>query len=196
MVFNSNRIKPHSQNTPIVIVGVFFVVAFAFGLFWLNTQSVSDNKDYIFLFSVFIAGIGWVVNIYYSTKHQRAQHTINTLLSHARDPSYHSYFKKFNEKYGNDKVIPLNEIKEDIEMTEGATYLLNEYEFMAAAIKSKDLDYSLMKNTKRGQICTLYRRCELYIKDVRGDSVSHVSSSKIYEHLKDLYEDWSEEDKK
>ncbi len=195
MVFKNKRIKPYFQNTPIVIVGVFFVAAFVFGLLWLNNQTISDNKDYMLLFSAFTAGIGWVVNIYYTTKHQKSQHTINTLLSHARDPSYHDYFKKFNEKYGKDEVIELKDIKEDPEMNEGAIYLLNEYEFMAAAIKSKDLDYSLMKETKRYQVCTLYRRCEPFIKDVRGDSVKKISSSKIYEHLKDLYEDWSEEDK-
>ena len=195
MAFNPKRIRPYFQNTPIVIVGVFFVIAFVLGLWWLNKQPISDNKDYIFLFSVFIAGIGWIVNIYYATKHQRAQHTINTLLSHARDPSYHKYFKEFNKTYGDDRIIELKEIQSNSEMKEGAIYLLNEYEFMAAAIKSKDLDYSLMKNTKRKQVCTLYRRCEPFIKNVRGDTVNKVSTSKIYEHLKGLYEDWSEEDK-
>ena len=71
MASKNIRIKPYFQNTPIVIVGVFFVMTFIYGLLWLNNQQTSDNKDYILLFSVFAAGIGWVVNIYYATKHQK-----------------------------------------------------------------------------------------------------------------------------
>lgn len=93
--------------------------------------------------------------------------------------------------------IILNDVLKDSELKESIRYILNEYEFIAAAIKRKDLDYCLMKDTIRLQLCTTYRKCEPLIAHARGENKTNThgpTCPRVYIHLIDLYKDWSKED--
>ncbi len=167
----------------------------------LASDSTTIGRDYVLLFSAYSAGVGWCINLYYTTKNQRKQHTINVLLSHTRNSIYHGYAKKFLASHPPDdeSIIELDKTLEDKELKESIRYILNEYEFISAAIKRKDLDYCLMKDTIRLQLCTAYRKCLPLVKHFRkeaGDKTIQVGAERprLYIHLMDLYEDWSKED--
>lgn len=166
-------------------------------LFWLRGQPTATPASLVILFSAYGAIMGWLVNTHHTSKASKKQHTINVLLNHTSNPIYHQYSKCFMEHYPphEEHTVTVSDINDDHDLREAIRYLLNEYEFIAAGLKRRDLDYDLLKDTIRKQLCTLVRKCDAVIKDARGETTSgHILHPKVYEHLLDLHREWAKDD--
>lgn len=76
---------------------------------------------------------------------------------------------------------------------EKMTYVLNYLEFLASAVRQRDLDEELLKESLRGMLCNTFEIAKIFIayKRLNGDFFGlGKMNPKLYEHLEWLYDRW------
>lgn len=184
---------PRIYNPGLAILLVLFSISDVFFLNWLSSFPSVLPSAYVIFYSATTAVIGWIVGAYISTNNLRKQHTVNVLLNYHHSDIFRKAAEEFQSGYPDDTKMT----KEDLtnsdkeNANEAARYLLNHMEFIAAGIKTRDLNSELLYNTIRGQLCTICAQAKVYIDDSRGqDREGNIKYPRIYEHLIALYQVW------
>ncbi|WP_431152245.1 DUF4760 domain-containing protein [Acidovorax facilis] len=150
------------------------------------------------LVTVVVAIMVWIGTSYVTMRNLVKQHTINTLLQSRLSATYMENARALNKgffgKHG--ELIPLTQeevINPPAEVNlQALNYMLNYFEFIAVGIRHGDLDESVMKNSLRGIVCSVFCVAENYIHTRRSD-VRDPSKARTYEHLCWLHARWRDD---
>lgn len=148
--------------------------------------------------TVVVAILVWIGTSYVTMRNLVKQHTINTLLQSRLSATYMENARALNKgffgKHG--ELIPLTQeevIKPPEEVNlQALGYMLNYFEFIAVGIRHGDLDESVMKNSLRGIVCSVFCVAESFIHTRRSD-VQDPSKARTYEHLCWLHNRWRDD---
>jgi hypothetical protein len=188
----------------IVIGGVVVLMIITPILFWLLGLSPPlrgkvglDGKEWLALYAVFTAVLGWLFAAWVQVRNSIKQHTINTMLQSRLSSS-------FQEKAAQIRAVFQRDLKfgsvlaEDLAVTEkqealeSLRYMLNYYEFIAVGIRKGDFDEELMRLSWRGIVVSLVSQTTVLIDKLRGKVESgEPSNPRGYENLLWLYERWN-----
>lgn len=141
------------------------------------------------VFSAVSAMGGWIISLHFSRRSSKKQHTLNVLTQARLSTEMNNRVRTFRETFG-DRPIESGELEKDVnkDARAAAQYILNYYEFLAVALEHRDLDYDLLKDCLRGQLCVFYRQTQLFIEGVRKADLQQPS--KRYSAIVELFKKW------
>lgn len=169
-------------------------------------QSLSETQGALpalaTMLSVLVAIVAFVVNAWVSTRQQRKQHTVNTLLQSRLSPEFRLHKERREEHFPEYRPISFKDWKaaRDVKKAQAGkaatpheaamavTELLNFYEFLALGVRLSDFDEPMLKKSVRGIMCNLVDDCRYLIGGIR------VRSPLAYENLCWLYDQWRRPD--
>lgn len=131
------------------------------------------------------ATAGWLYTARRARTLARKQHTMNVLLTASFDSEFQNAMELLSP-YMRTKAMPRLKIDDDSLLAQPLRKVLNHYEFVAAGIRNGDVDETLVRDSERGSILTLFERSTEYIESMR-DTRRRRS---IYEHLEWLHKRW------
>ena len=82
----------------------------------------------------------------------------------------------------------VEETKRKQEWANAIVSILNQFEFIALAVRNNDFDEDVLRKGVRGNICNFFADAHLVIRDYRA------SNSRTFEHLTALYARWKDAD--
>jgi len=145
------------------------------------------SPQFIALIGICLATFGWIWSTKRARSLSRKQHTFNALLQasfNAQYQSAHSAVRPFvRGKKPFEWAAPKNQ-----KLKDQFTFLLNHYEFLAAGVRRGDISESLLKDSQRGVIVSLYSYCEPYVESLRTDRHKQA----LFEHIEWLHMRWDE----
>lgn len=145
------------------LAGVFILIAililFLFGS-WIGYLAVVAPDDLkpqqAAVFAAAAAIGGWLLTAYIARRNSIKQHTMTVLtqvrISAEMNNRIALVFKQFPPGV-NMPADYANATSRGDETIRAASYILNYYEFLAAALHHNDLDHDLLKDCIRGQLC-------------------------------------------
>ena len=200
--------RPYFLLRPSRLLGLLLcslVVCTALLIYWIKSQAILPVLDIPApqwrlgpIATVVVAILVWIGTSYVTMRNLVKQHTINTLLQSRLSATYMENARALNKgffgKHG--ELIPLTQEEvinppEQVNL-QALNYMLNYFEFIAVGIRHGDLDESVMKNSLRGIICSVFCVAESYIHTRRSD-VKDPGKARTYEHLCWLHERWRDD---
>lgn len=140
------------------------------------------------LIAAIMATAGWVYTIRRHRIIARKQHTFNALLTASFSQDYNKSIQILSPYLRMRTKIKIGK-DQDEEVVSCLRFLLNHYEFLAAAVRIGDIDEKLLKRTERGLILSAIISGENYIYNQRDGPTRKA----VYEHLDWLYRRWTSE---
>lgn len=186
-------------------MGVVLIAAFGVPVgFWLVSLDPTlvstglDAKEWIALYAVLAAILGWLLAAAVQIRNSLKQHTVNTMLQSRLSTAFQDKATKLNAAYPtltgitpvkhNDWQSTDATIRDGVE---AARYMLNYYEFIAVGIRSGDFDEKLMRHSWRKIVLNLHELAGELIKHLRGTRPDGaVDHPRVYEHFLWLVERW------
>lgn len=186
------------MSTKIAGFCVFFLTLFLFvvGLWILYITMASPDSlrpQQAVVFAAIAATAGWIVTAFIARRNSIKQHTMNVLTQIRISAEMNARITTVNAKFPPGSHMSPEyaaDTPRTDEVIRAATYVLNYYEFLAAALHHNDLDHNLLKDCVRGQLCSTYEKLRALIdfavsKDPRG-----AANSTTYIFLRRLYPKW------
>lgn len=137
--------------------------------------------------SICFATLGWIWAAKRARALSRKQHTFNALLQASFNQQYQMAHVAVRPYVRGKKKLDWD-LPRNRQLKDQFTFLLNHYEFLAAGVRNGDISESLLKDSQRGVIISLYAYCEPYIESLRSDRHKQA----LFEHLEWLYMRWHE----
>lgn len=140
----------------------------------------------------------WIGTSFVAMYNLVKQHTITTLLQSRLSATYIENARALNKgffgKHG--ELIPLTQEEvmnppPEVNL-QALNYMLNYFEFISVGIRHGDLNESVMRNSLRGIVCSVFCVAESYIHAKRSD-VRDPTASRTYEHLIWLHKRWRDD---
>ncbi|MBT0962178.1 DUF4760 domain-containing protein [Denitromonas iodatirespirans] len=164
----------------------------------LGVQSL-DAKEWIGLYALLAAILGWLLAAWVQVRNSIKQHTVNTMLQSRLSTAYQDKAAKFLATYPSlpefKCVQPGDWLHHNVTLNEGieaARYLLNYYEFIAVGIRNGDFDEKLMRQSWRKIVVNLCVQTHVFIQYMRRETGSGTANQpKVYEHLLWLVDRWA-----
>ncbi|MBB3178746.1 DUF4760 domain-containing protein [Variovorax sp. Sphag1AA] len=156
-----------------------------------------EKGQWILLFGVVAAIVGWIISSMVAIRNGIRQHTINILLQSRLSQTYMEqamivhmrYFHRHGMRYLTEEEIETD--SPDARLP-SLRYVLSYLEFIAVGIRYGDLDEKLMRRTLRDVVCSLYEASGALIaggpRTAAGRRAQVTFSS--LENLSWLYELW------
>lgn len=152
----------------------------------------TDTAAFVAGVAVLAATVGWWATSWVSYRNSKIQHTISLTFSRMSQSLFSENVAIFHKNLGYelspyvgaDRMSELRSSSddEDRKTAQSVVYLLNYFEFIAAAIELGDLDLNYIVKTMNGQIKFYYDKCFPLIYE------SRKSDPRIMEHLSRLRE--------
>ena len=194
---------------PSRLLGLLFFTVIIFTL-WLIEWIISEKYSIFFnlpapkfriesVITIAVAICVWIGTSYIAMRNLVKQHTINILLQSRLSATYMENAKALNKGFfgRHGELIPLTAeevINPPPEVNlQALNYMLNYFEFISVGIRYGDLDESVMKDSLRGIVCSIYCVSEQYIQARRSD-IKNSSASRTYEHLCWLHKRWRDDE--
>jgi len=193
--------------------GVIIIVSFiVYGIYIFNCESCvtcEPDVSYAIIVSVVAATMVGVIQFSLNRENQTKQHTINVIFESRFSEFFHELLSSFWSSLGNHGKVCLldvinsekhashrNNFKREFDMIMTIRSLANYYEFIAASIRSKDLDENLSKECIGTMVVHFFRRAETFIRYRRGEIDSNGSKKEatrpeLFKNLIWLYERWA-----
>lgn len=140
------------------------------------------------LIAAIMATAGWVYTIRRHRIIARKQHTFNALLTASFNQDYSNAIRTLSPYLRTREKIKNGPDQDEIVIS-SLRFLLNHYEFLAAAVRVGDIDEKLLKRTERGLILSAVTSGENYIYNQRDGPTRKA----VYEHLDWLHRRWTTE---
>jgi hypothetical protein len=191
-------LRPLQWNVLAIIVS-----GVAFGAAVWDSQNLTPS---ILVGAATLATVGWFVQYMNSRELQRRQHTLSVLLQFRGSIVFYRHEHNIFQRYPPGTDIPEGDIDALLkEMRETKSYrrndskidpempmpvmlsirhVLNFYEFLAAAIRARDLDKPLIRNTLEGIMTAFFRKAKPVIK------CEFEADPENYEHFRWLVTHW------
>jgi len=144
--------------------------------------------DWSIVSSVIIGVGGWYYNNRRNRTLSRKQHTFNAILNNSTNKTYIEAFDLIRPvmRAGSADLAAL---RDNTELENAVRFMLNHYEFIAAAIRIGDIDERLVKWSERSVVIRLFDVFENYIYATR----SGRQRDSTFEHLEWLRRRWDKE---
>lgn len=180
-------------------------------IFALTTENPTAYHEFIIQLSgpgIALLGIMAALVTYFLTKNadrraNKKQHTITLLLETRLSDGFNQlqYHRKstyppgttidpkvFNADIQSKFIFPQETLSCRRKGAEALVVLLDHYETLAVALEQGDLEFVLLKNSIRGNMCRLVDDARYVIANARR------KNPRTFEHLVRLYDDWRDPD--
>lgn len=195
--------KVISAAIGVVLFAAFFLIPVGS---WLAAHDpglaahLLDAKEWIALYAVVSAVLGWLIAAWVQVRNSLKQHTVNTMLQSRLSTAFQDKASKFQLAYPSLPSLKLiaqddwlSTEKQICEGLDAARYMLNYYEFIAVGIRSGDFDEELMRQSWRRIVINLFHQTRPFLEHLRGTQPNGESlSPKTYEHFIWLVKRWNE----
>ncbi len=181
---------PRHWSDPISIVVVLLVVAGVVALGFAINGSVKPEQAIIYV--GFSGMIGWIVAVVSARQNSRKQHTMAVLTQVRISTEVNNRLRGVRATFPAGVTISATDLADpkNADAIADVHYLLNYYEFLAVAIKHKDLDHDLLRDCIRGQLCDFVRKARVVIDTAINTDPVGAIRSKRYKELLALYQRW------
>ncbi|HVR51104.1 MAG TPA: DUF4760 domain-containing protein [Pseudorhodoferax sp.] len=145
--------------------------------------------------TIAVAILVWIGTSYVTVRNSVKQHTMNVLLESRLSETYLRHAKAVARAFQNQNgaLTPMTQAEYNDPPPEidfgSLNYQLNYFEFIAVGIRHGDLDESLLKESMRGIVCSVFCIADVYIQNCRKGS-EDPKRTKTFEHLCWLHRRW------
>lgn len=149
-------------------------------------QVSASPIDWSIVISAVVAILGWLYAARRQRNLSRKQHTFNAVLWGSTNDRYIAAMDKIRPRMQAGQPIQVVAL-DDAEQT-AVRFLLNHYEFIAAAIRIGDIDEQLFKWAERSIVVLLFTVFEPYVYTRRSDR----NRDTMFEHIEWLKRRWTQ----
>lgn len=146
---------------------------------------------------LFSTGLGWVINHQHEQIKHRVSHTYKVLLDSRLSSAFQERYSDMVSVYPTGTKLVKRDVtafihnntldQEKFKALNGASYLLDFYEFIASGIASDDLDSEFLYQNARGFVCGMYNKSYYLIEAVRKKG-----QPKAWIQLENLVSKWDD----
>lgn len=203
-----------------LVVGLATFFFWYFGWAAANPNSNSDRILNVVpaITAIVAAGLGWYVHYQFTARTQRINASFVLIMEMMKSSEYLKYSQIVSQHFPSSapeaidsyadffpagarrellrkaKIAGTAPDEDELEKADAITalrYILNFYEFMAAGVRSKDLDCDLLQETVSEVVIGRFERSRPLVEFCRSGGPGGKAQVLAFEHLEIIVRDWS-----